>query len=112
MAWITGRMYNRAVWPRLRASLPPSPGTVITKLSPSMTTSEPETPSPSTRELMICFACCNASRVGADPSGVRAVRVTRVPPCRSMPSFGWTRLSPVKNTSSPAPISRTRNSVR
>ena len=99
IAWTTGRMYNRAVWPRLRASLPSLPGTVITRLSPSMTTSDPDTPSPSTRELMICCACCSASRVGADPSGVRAVRVTRVPPCRSMPSLGLACLSPVRNTS-------------
>ena len=67
--WITGRMYSRAVWPRLRASLPSFPGTVMTRLSPSTTTSEPETPSPLTRALMICCACANASRLGA-----RAVR--------------------------------------
>jgi len=64
-----------------------------------MTTSEPETPSPLTRELMICCACANASRLGAEPSGVRAVKVTRVPPWRSMPSLGLARLSPVRNTS-------------
>ena len=32
------------------------------------------------------------------PSGVRAVRVTRVPPCRSIPSFGSAVLLPVKKT--------------
>ncbi len=64
-----------------------------------MMTSEPETPSPSTRELMISCACNNDSRDGCEPSGVRAVRVTRVPPCRSMPSFGSACLSPVRKTS-------------
>jgi hypothetical protein len=76
----TGRMKSRAVCPRLRASLPSLPGTVMTKLSPSTTTSEPETPSPLTRALMICCACDKASRLGREPSGVRAVNVTRVPP--------------------------------
>ena len=73
-------MYSRAVCPRLRASLPSFPGTVMTRLSPSTTTSEPETPNPLTRALMICWACASASRLGRDPSGVRAVNVTRVPP--------------------------------
>ena len=36
------------------------------------------------------------SRLGALPSGVRAVSVTRVPPCRSMPSLAVGDLSPVK----------------
>ena len=36
---------------------------------------------------------------GREPSGVRAVSVTRVPPCRSMPSLGSACLSPVRNTS-------------
>ena len=99
IAWTTGRMYSRAVCPRLRASLLSLPGTVITRLSPSMTTSEPDTPSPLTRSLMICWAWFSASRVGADPSGVRAVSVTRVPPCRSMPSLGLACLSPVRKTS-------------
>ena len=54
----TGRMYSRAVWPRLRASLPSVPGTVITRLSPSITTSDPDTPRPLTRALMICCAWC------------------------------------------------------
>ncbi len=36
---------------------------------------------------------------GREPSGVRAVSVTRVPPCRSMPSLGLACLSPVRNTS-------------
>ncbi|OBG65859.1 hypothetical protein A5702_19390 [Mycobacterium sp. E3339] len=83
----------------MRASLPSFPGTVITRLSPSTTTSEPETPSPLTRALMICCAWASASRLGREPSGVRAVSVTRVPPCRSMPSLGAARLSPVRNTS-------------
>ena len=96
---MTGRMYSRAVWPRLRASLPSVPGTVMTRLSPSTMTSEPETPSPLTRALMICWACDNASRLGRDPSGVRAVKVTRVPPCKSMPSFASACLLPVRNTS-------------
>ena len=69
IAWITGRMYSRAVWPRLRASLPSLPGTVITRLSPSITTSDPETPRPLTRELMICCAWFSASRVGARSVG-------------------------------------------
>lgn len=81
-------MYSRAVCPRLRASLPSLPGTVMTRLSPSTTTSDPDTPSPLTRALMICCACASASRLGAEPSGVRAVSVTLVPPCRSMPSLG------------------------
>ncbi len=97
-ALITGRMYSRAVWPRFRASLPSVPGTVITKLSPSTMTSDPDTPKPLTRALMIDCACDSASLLGRDPSGVRAVNVTRVPPCRSMPSFGSARLLPVKNT--------------
>ena len=63
-----------------------------------MTTSDPETPNPFTRSLMICWAWSSASRVGGEPSGVRAVSVTRVPPCRSMPSLGSACLSPVKNT--------------
>ncbi|SHV98531.1 Uncharacterised protein [Mycobacteroides abscessus subsp. abscessus] len=88
-----------AVWPRFRASLPSFPGTVMTRLSPSMMTSDPETPRPLTRALMICCACVNASLVGLEPSGVRAVRVTRVPPCRSIPSLGLGCLSPVRNTS-------------
>ncbi|AMC51612.1 Uncharacterised protein [Mycobacterium tuberculosis] len=92
-------MYSRAVCPRLRASLPSLPGTVMTRLSPSTTTSDPDTPSPLTRALMICCACASASRLGAEPSGVRAVSVTLVPPCRSMPSLGAVCLSPVKNTS-------------
>ncbi|OBJ75095.1 hypothetical protein A5626_02115 [Mycobacterium marseillense] len=92
-------MYSRAVWPRLRASLPSLPGTVMIRLSPSTTTSEPETPSPLTRAPMICCACASASRLGREPSGVRAVSVTRVPPCRSIPSLGAARLSPVRNTS-------------
>ena len=96
---ITGRTNNRAVWPRLRASLPSLPGTVMTRLSPSITTSDPETPRPLTRELMICRAWSSASRVGFEPSGVRAVRVTRVPPCRSIPSLGLASLLPVRNTS-------------
>ena len=66
----------------------------MTRLSPSTTTSEPDTPRPLTRALMICCACPSASRVGAEPSGVRAVSVTRVPPCRSMPSFGLGLLVP------------------
>ncbi len=69
IAWITGRMYRRAVWPRLRASLLSLPGTVITRFCPSMITSEPDTPRPSTRALMICWAWFSASRVGGDPSG-------------------------------------------
>ena len=97
-ALMTGRMYNRAVWPRLRASFPSVPGTVMTRLSPSTMTSEPDTPRPLTRAPMICCACDSASRLGREPSGVRAVSVTRVPPCRSMPSFGSARLLPVRNT--------------
>ena len=73
-------MNSRAVCPRLRASLPSFPGTVMIRLSPSTTTSEPETPSPFTRALMICCAWDKASRLGREPSGVRAVNVTRVPP--------------------------------
>ena len=96
---MTGRMYSRAVWPRLRASLLSLPGTVMTRLEPSMMTSDPDTPRPFTRALMICCAWLRASRVGAEPSGVRAVSVTRVPPCRSMPSLGLACLSPVRNTS-------------
>ncbi len=96
---ITGRMNSRAVWPRLRASLPSVPGTVMTRLSPSITTSEPDTPRPLTRALMICSAWFSASRVGLEPSGVRAVSVTRVPPCRSIPSFGLACLLPVRKTS-------------
>ena len=53
---ITGRMNSRAVCPRLRASLLSLPGTVMTRLSPSITTSDPDTPRPFTRELMICRA--------------------------------------------------------
>jgi hypothetical protein len=49
-------MNSLAVWPRLRASVPSLPGTVMTRLSPSMMTSDPDTPSPSTRALMICWA--------------------------------------------------------
>jgi hypothetical protein len=53
----------------------------------------------------------SASRVGAEPSGVRAVNVTRVPPCRSMPSFGSALLSPVKKTSKYTPMSMAKNTV-
>ncbi|WP_431768042.1 hypothetical protein [Mycobacterium mantenii] len=60
--------------------MPSFPGTVMIRLSPSTTTSEPDTPRPLTRAPMICWACANASRLGFDPSGVRAVSVTRVPP--------------------------------
>ncbi len=42
----------------------------MTRLSPSTTTSEPDTPSPLTRALMICCACARASRLGREPSGV------------------------------------------
>jgi hypothetical protein len=92
-------MYSRAVWPRLRASLLSLPGTVMTRLLPSMITSDPDTPRPLTRSLMICWAWLSASRVGGEPSGVRAVSVTRVPPCKSMPSLGSAFLSPVRKTS-------------
>ncbi len=105
-------MYSRAVWPRLRASLPSLPGTVITRLSPSTTTSEPDTPRPLTRALMISCAWSSASRVGREPSGVRAVSVTRVPPCRSMPSFGSACLSPVRKTRRYTPISMIKNNDR
>src|ERR1700724_1553663 len=81
-------MNSRAVCPRLRAALLSLPGTVMTRLAPSMTTSEPDTPRPLTRALMICCAWLSASRVGREPSGVRAVNVTLVPPRRAMPSFG------------------------
>ncbi len=50
---VTGRMYRRAVWPSERACALSSPGTVMTRLSPSTTTSEPETPRPLTRVSMI-----------------------------------------------------------
>ena len=67
---------------------------------------------PSTRALMICWAWASDSRVGGEPSGVRAVRVTRVPPCRSIPSFGSAFLSPVRKTRRKTPTSNTRKSDR
>ena len=93
---LTGRMNSRAVWPNERACEELSPGTVMTMLLPSITTSEPDTPRPLTRVSMMPCACWRLSRLGALPSGVRAVSVTRVPPCRSMPSLAVGDLSPVK----------------
>src|SRR6185437_7617801 len=84
------------------------------KLTPSSTTSAPLTPIPLTRCSMICRAWSRDSREGGRPSTVRAVRVTRVPPCRSMPSLGLGRPPPVRNTSAysratiPAKIARLR----
>ena len=70
----------------VRSSLP---GTVITRfLVPSIWISAPVTPEPLTRLSMIVLACCIWSRVGSEPSRVRAVSVILVPPCRSMPNFG------------------------
>ncbi len=68
-AWMTGRMYSRAVWPRLRASLLSFPGTVITRLSPSITTSEPDTPSPLTREADDLLGLVQRLGVGARSVG-------------------------------------------
>ena len=57
----------------------------MTRLSPSITTSDPDTPGPFTRAL-ISPTDCSDSRVGSpEPSGVRAVSVTRGSACRSMP---------------------------
>ena len=83
---ITSRMRSWAVWPSERAWSPSLPGTVIVRLSPSSTTSAPVTPRPLTRSSMICCACRSCSRGGTAPVSVRGWRVTRVPPCRSMPS--------------------------
>ncbi len=96
---ITGRKRSCAVCPSDRACSPASPGTVMVMLSPSRTTSAPLTPRPLTRCSMICWACTSWSRGGEPPSTVRATSVTRVPPCRSMPSFGAGLPSPVKKTS-------------
>src|SRR5699024_636915 len=95
----TGRMVSFAVWPRLFAASPSLPGTVMTRLSPSVTTFAPDTPRPLTRDSMILRAWSRLASLGALPSGVRAVSVTDVPPCRSMPSCGVGSRSPVKNTS-------------
>ena len=95
---ITPRKESLAVWPRLRAWELLSPGTVITRLLPSTRTSEPETPMPFTRVSMICRARLRFCGLGAWPSGVAAVSVTRVPPWRSIPSFGLSEPPPVKNT--------------
>ena len=94
----TSRNRSCAVCPSDRAWSPSSPGTVIVMLVPSRTTSAPLTPRPFTRCSMIDCACRSCSRGGSPPDSVRAVSVTRVPPCRSMPSLG-VALSPVKNTS-------------
>ena len=104
--WMTGRMYSRAVCPRLRASLPSWPGTVMTRLSPSMTTSEPDTPRPVDARADDLLRLVQGLTRRPEPSGVRAVRITRVPPCRSMPSLGLPSLSPVRKTSRYAPTSR------
>ncbi len=72
---------------RLRLA-PSSPDTVITKLLPSMITSEPETPMPLSRFSMIVRASFRLSALGGAPLGKRAVRVTPLPPCRSIPSLG------------------------
>ena len=96
---ITSRKRSCAVWPSERACSPSWPGTVIVRLVPSSTTSAPLTPSPLTRSSMICWACTSCSRGGSAPVSVRATSVTRVPPCRSMPSLGAARPSPVRNTS-------------
>ena len=96
---MTSRNRSCAVWPSERACSPSWPGTVIVRLVPSSTTSAPLTPSPLTRSSMICWACSSCSRGGSAPVSVRATSVTRVPPCRSMPSLGAARPSPVKNTS-------------
>ena len=84
----TSRNRSCAVCPSDRAWSPSSPGTVIVMLVPSSTTSAPLTPSPFTRCSMIVCACRSCSRGGSPPDSVRAVSVTRVPPCRSMPSLG------------------------
>ena len=94
----TSRNRSWAVCPSDRAWSPSSPGTVMVMFVPSRTTSAPLTPSPFTRCSMIVCACRSCSRGGSPPDSVRAVSVTRVPPCRSMPSLG-VGLSPVKNTS-------------
>ena len=95
----TLRKFSSAVWPSCLACSPPAPGTVITRFEPSWLTSEPLMPIPLTRVSMICRAWSRDSLGGGWPFGVRAVSVTRVPPCRSMPSFGEGLWSPVKNTS-------------
>ncbi|SKY44057.1 Uncharacterised protein [Mycobacteroides abscessus subsp. abscessus] len=69
------------------------------RLLPLTTTSDPETPRPLTRCSMICLAWSSCSRVGGVPDSVRAVRVTRVPPWRSIPSFGSGEPPPVKKMS-------------
>ncbi len=95
----TFRKPSFAVLPRFFAWSPCSPGTVMTTLLPSRRTSVPLTPIPLTRRSMIWRAWFRDSREGWPPSGVRAVSVTRVPPCRSMPSFGVGLWLPVRNTS-------------
>jgi len=95
----TPRKYSCAVCPSDLACPPLLPGTVITRFWPLMITSEPATPMPLTRFSMMVRASFRLSADGDAPSGVRAVSVTRVPPCNSIPSLGVGERLPVKNTS-------------
>ena len=92
----TGRNSSCEVCPKARAWEVSSPGTVITRVLPSAITLAPVTPMPLTRFSRIVRACANCSWVGSSPCGTK---VTRVPPCRSMPRLGLAVRSPVKKIS-------------
>jgi len=87
---MTPRKFRMAALPSLATSVDVPFGISTTSwLLPCTTTVEPVTPVPLIRSSRICRACVIWEDVGAgEPFGVCAVKITRIPPTRSSPSFG------------------------
>jgi hypothetical protein len=86
----SGRKFRTAAWPSRATSLCVALGISTTSWSaPCTATVAPVTPVVLMRSSMICRAWLICDEVGcAAPLGTMALKMTRVPPTRSMPSFG------------------------